>query len=195
MVRAADALEEGRNASRRADLANQLDRTNVDTELERSGRHQRLQVASAQASLDPLAALFGQTSMVGRHHVVAQPLAELMGDALGQTTRVHEHQRGAVLADQRGDAIHHVGELLCRSDRLELAVGQLQRQVEVTPMAHVDHGRRRTIPDQQVTDHVDGPLRRTQADSYWMPLAQRLELTRIGYDAREAADDGAVRSP
>ena len=42
-------------------------------------------------------------------------------------------------------------------------------------MAHVDHGRRRTIPDQQVTDHVDGPLRRTQADSYWMPLAQRLE--------------------
>ena len=53
--------------------------------------------------------------------------------------------RRAVLSDQGGDAIHHVTELLCRRDRLELALGQLQGQVEVTPVTDVNYRRRRTI--------------------------------------------------
>ena len=40
--------------------------------------------------------------------------------------------------DERGDAVEHVAHLLGRGDRLELAVGQLEREVEVAPVAGVD---------------------------------------------------------
>ena len=63
-----------------------------------------------------------------------------------------------VLADQGGDAIQHVTQLLRRGHCLELAFGQLEGQVQVTPMADVDYGRRRTIPHQQVTDHQPAGL-------------------------------------
>ena len=47
-----DALEQRRDAARRADLADQLDRSDVDAELERGGGHERAQVAGAEPVLD-----------------------------------------------------------------------------------------------------------------------------------------------
>ena len=80
--------------------------------------------------------------------VVAQPLAELMGEPLGEPTGVDEHERGVVLADELGDAVEHVAHLLGGRDRFELALGQLEREVEVALVAGVDDrgerdGRRR----------------------------------------------------
>ena len=98
VVGAADPLQERRDAARRADLADQLDRADVDAELERRGGHERAQVAGAQAGLDPVAALLREAAVVRGDDVVAEPLAELVRDALGQPARVDEHQRGAVLA-------------------------------------------------------------------------------------------------
>ncbi len=49
---------------------------------------------------------------MGRHDVIAQPLAELVGEAFRQTAGIHEHQGRMVLADHGGDAIQHIGELL-----------------------------------------------------------------------------------
>ena len=97
VVGAADPLEEGGDAARRADLAHQLDRADVDAELERGGGHQGPQLAGPQARLDPVAAVLGQAAVVGGDHVVAEALAELMGEPLGQPPGVDEHQRGAVL--------------------------------------------------------------------------------------------------
>ena len=141
VVGAADALEEGGDAARRADLAHQLDRADVDAELERRGGDQRLQVARPQARLDPVAAVLRQAAVVRGDDVVAEALAELVREPLGQPAGVDEHERGAVLLHERGDAVEHVAHLLGRRDRLELAVGQLEREVEVALVAGVDDRR------------------------------------------------------
>ena len=144
VVRAADALQERGDAAGRADLAHQLDRADVDAELERRGGDQRLEVAGAQPRLDPVPALLREAAVVRGDDVVAEPLAELVREPLGQPAGVDEHERGAVLADERGDAVEHVGHLLGRRDRFELAVGQLEREVEVALVAGVDdRGQRR----------------------------------------------------
>ena len=112
---------------------------------------------------------------MGGHDVVAQPLAELVGQPFRQAAGVHEHQGGVVLADHDRDAIQHIAELLGGGDRFQFAVRQLERQIEVTPVADIDHRRRRPIAHQQLANHVDRPLRRRQADAHWMPFAERLE--------------------
>ena len=138
VVGAAHALQERGDAARRADLAHQLDRADVDAQLERRGGDERLQLAGAQAGLDPVAALLGEAAVVGGDDVVAQALAELVGEPLGEPAGVDEHERRAVLEHERGDAVEHVAHLLGGGDGLELAVGQLQREVEVALVAGVD---------------------------------------------------------
>ena len=166
MVGAADALQERGDAARRADLADQLDRADVDAELERRGGDQRAQVAGAQAGLDPVAAVLRQAAVVGGHDVVAEALAELVREPLGQPAGVDEHERGAVLRDQRGDAVEHVAHLLGRRDRLELALGQLEREVEVALVAGVDDRGQRAVADEQPADRLDRPLRGREADAH-----------------------------
>ena len=136
--------------------------------------------------LDPVAALLREAAVVGGHHVVAQALAELVGEPLGQPPGVDEHERGAVLGHELGDAVEHVAHLLGRRDRLELAVGQLEGEVEVALVADVDDRRQRPIADQQPADRLDRPLGGRQPDADRPPVAQRLE-------ALEA--EGQVRAP
>ncbi len=113
--------------------------------------------------------------MVGGHHVVAEALAELMGQPLGQPAGVDEHQGGAVLGDQGGDPVEHVRELLGRRHRLQLAVGKLQAQVGVALMADVDDRRQGPVADQQTADGLDRALRGRQADAHRAPVAERLQ--------------------
>ncbi len=68
--------------------------------------------------------------MVRGDDVFAQPLPELVRDPLGQAAGVDEHERRAVLAHVRGDAVEHVGHLLRARDRFELALGQLDREID-----------------------------------------------------------------
>ena len=77
--------------------------------------------------------------------------------------------------DQRGDAVEHVAHLLGRRDRLQLSLGQLEREVEVALVTGVDDrraadGRRRAAG------------RRSRSDAAWprarsggAGVAQRLE--------------------
>ena len=110
--------------------------------------------------------------MVGGHHVVAQPLAELVGEPLGQPPGVDEHERGAVLAHQLGDAVDHVAHLLGRRHGLELALGQLEGQVERRwcPVSTMAHGAGAPAPHSRRGDVLDGPLGGRQADALG-PLA------------------------
>ena len=130
VVRAADALQERGDAARRADLAHELDRPDVDPQLERRGGDERRELAGAQPRLDAMAAVLREAAVVRGDDVFAEPLAELVRDPLREPPRVHEHERRAVLAHVRGDAVEHVGHLLRARDRLELALGQLDREVE-----------------------------------------------------------------
>ena len=66
---------------------------------------------------------------------------------------------------ERGDPVEHVAHLLGRCDRLELAVGQLEREVEVALVAGVDDRRAAArSPTSSRADGLDRPLRRRQAD-------------------------------
>ena len=165
VVGPAHPLEERGDAARRADLAHQLDRADVDAQLERRRGHERPQVARPQPRLDLVAAVLGERSVVGGHHVVAQLLAELVGEPLGQPAGVDEHEGRVVLAHQVGDAVDHVAHLLGRGHGLELALGQLERQVELPLVAGVDDGARRggAGAGQQVGHERDRPLRGRQA--------------------------------
>ena len=126
VVGPADPLQEGGEAARRADLADQLDRPDVDAELERGGRDQRPQVAAAQPGLDPLPAVLGQAAVVRGDQAVAEPLAQLVRDPLGHPPGVDEDERGPVLVHVAGDEVDDLGHLLGRRDRAEL-VGRAAR--------------------------------------------------------------------
>ena len=141
VVGATDALQERGDAARRPDLADELDRADVDAELQRRGGDQRAQVTGAQAGLDPLTPFLRQGPVVRGHDVVAEARAQLVREPLGHAARVDEDQRGAVLSDQRGDAVEDVAHLLGRRDRLELALGELEREVEGALVAGVDDDR------------------------------------------------------
>ena len=138
VVGPADALQERGDRAGRADLAHQLHRADVDPQLERRGGDQRLQLAGPEPGLDAQPAVLGQAPVVGGHHVVAEPLAQLVGQPLGQPAGVDEHDRRAVAGDVLGDAVEHAAHLGVRRQRLELAVGQLDGDVERPPVPGVD---------------------------------------------------------
>ena len=66
VVGPAHPLQERGEAARRADLAHQLDRADVDAQLQRRGGDQGPQVAGPQPRLDPLPPVLGQAAVVRR---------------------------------------------------------------------------------------------------------------------------------
>ena len=103
----------------------QLDRADVDAELERGGRDHDAQVAFLQPLLGAVAALARQAAVVGGDGLGAQPLAQVQRHALDQAARVDEHQRRLVLARQRGDPIVELGPLLVGAHRAQLVLRHL----------------------------------------------------------------------
>ena len=67
MAGAPDALQEARDRARRADLADQVDLADVDAELERGGRHQRLELAVLEPLLGVEPLLLGEAAVVRGH--------------------------------------------------------------------------------------------------------------------------------
>ena len=84
----------------------------VDAELERTGGDAHLQRAVLQALLGGQAARARQAPVVRGDVVLADALAEGVGDALGQPARVDEDERLAVRGDELDDAIVELGPLL-----------------------------------------------------------------------------------
>ncbi len=109
--------------------------------------------------------------MVGRHLILAQPLAQIAGRPLGQAPCVHKDQRGPVLADQLGDPVVDLLPNLARHHRLQRRTRDLDPQVELTAVAFVnDHTAWRPVLAQPVVAHqeaghlLDRPLRRRESD-------------------------------
>jgi hypothetical protein len=74
---AADALQEAGDRARRADLADEVDLADIDAELERGGRDQRLQLPRLEALLGVEPQLLGEAAVMRRERAVAEPLGEL----------------------------------------------------------------------------------------------------------------------
>jgi len=156
-----DALEEGRDRARRAELADEVDLADVDAQLERSRRHQRLELAVLEPLLGVEALLFGEAAMVRGHLIGTDALGQLARHPLGQSAGVDEDQRGAVRRDQLGQALIHLLPDLGRHHRLERRVRKFEGEVAGTAVAGVDDGAvcgggvGRARPHQETRDRLD----------------------------------------
>ena len=135
---APDALQRNRDRSRRAQLHDEIDRTDVDAEFERSGRNDRSQLAVAQTLLDVEAKFAREASMVRHHEAFAETLVEREGDAFAHAAGSDEDQRRAMRADLLGDAIVDLAPHLFARDRTEFVVGNLDPQVHLAAVSDVD---------------------------------------------------------
>src|SRR5688500_1525102 len=104
MARTAHALQEGRDAVGRGDLAYEVDMADVDAELEGRGGDEHLEPPFLEALLRVETRLLGQAAVVRRHVVRAEPLGELVRHALGQAPRVDRYQRRAMRLDKPDQA-------------------------------------------------------------------------------------------
>ena len=199
VVRAADALQERANRPRRAELADELDGSHVDAELEGRRRDERAEVAGAQARLHVAAPCRGQAAVVrgdDERRVVdtqlvwREALGELVGHALGHPARVDEDERRAMLEDVLGDPVENLAHLDRRDRGLELAAGQLDRDVERPRCRAVDN-EGSLAPRGDAAQHrshgLDRALGRGQADALESPAVVGHESVETLQAEREVA--------
>ena len=153
VVGSPDSLQEGGDHTGRAELADHLDRSDVDAELERCSGHECLEIACPKPCLDPTATLRREAPMVGGDHKrgivkaivrAAEPFGQQVGDSFRHPTCVDEDERGLVRHHVTSHSIEHLLELPAGGHRVELIVGQLDRQVESPVPDRIDDHRRRS---------------------------------------------------
>ena len=152
-----DPLQERGDRPRRAELADEIDRADVDAELERGGGDDGPQLAGPRAVPRPR-----RRRSIERlpwwAATISSPseLAEEVGDPLGHPAGVDEDERRAVRLDVLGDQLEDRGQLLVGRDRAELVVGQLDGDVERAPVADVDdRAARRAVCGRAVRARAD----------------------------------------
>src|SRR5204862_418294 len=133
--RAANPLQSYRDGARRADLNNQIDRADVDSEFERCRRDQNFNLSVFELLLRGQAQLAGQTSMMRGNVVFTQPLCQMMRHALDQSARINEHQRRSILLNQSDQAIVNFFPHFVRGNWSKLAALHLDREIE-RPLEH-----------------------------------------------------------
>ena len=103
---------------------------------------------------------------MGRHHGIAQPLAQVSRRAFRHAPRVDEDQRGSMLTGQYGQPVidqlpdsvtHHCFQ----RDRRHF-----QRQVTRPAMAHIDDFAMTIDTDQEISHCLDGFLCRREPDAH-----------------------------
>ena len=112
---------------------------------------------------------------MARHGVLAEQLRQLRRDALGHLARVHEHERGPVLADELGHARVDLLPLLMRADGRKRRGRHLDAEIELTERAGVHQN---TVPagaDEKPADVLERFLRGRQPDALDRPAGERLE--------------------
>ncbi len=77
---------------------------------------------------------------MGRDQVVANALAQVHGEALGETAGVDEDQRRAVLHGQFGEAVVDLAPHFIAGDGAEFRRRDLDGEIELAAMADVDDG-------------------------------------------------------
>ena len=176
MAGTADPLQEGVHRTRRAELADQVDVADVDAQLERAGGDQRLQLARLQALLGLEPVLARQAAVVRGDMLLAEPLGQVAGDALGDATLVDEDERRAVLADQLGEPVVHLVPHLGGHHRGERRARHLDREIALAYVAGIDDRHRLVALPHQEACHVGERLHGgRQADAHRRAFAQRAE--------------------
>src|ERR1700723_2306944 len=105
--------------------------------------------------------------------LVAEPLAQLMRDALGEAARIYDPQRRTMGIHQLHDALENLVPHFVRSNRAELGRGNLHAKIESALVSDVDDYRlgprilRVSIARQETGDLFDRFLCRGKSDSHW----------------------------
>ena len=182
VARTPHALQQGGERSRRAQVANQVDVADVDAEFQR----RRGDDGGERAGFEPLFGiepdLARQRTVVRGGAALAESLREPVGDALGQPSRVDEHDGGAVALDVGGDAVEHLGPVLVRGDGADVLIGHLDGKRHLALVAHVhDRAIGSAVPfssfraDEQAGNFLDRLLRGAQADALEPRIAKGVE--------------------
>ena len=174
MAGPADPLQESGDRTGRADLHDQVDVADVDAQLERRRRHDRLEFARFQLSLRLQPLDRRRASRGGCLDVsLAQLFGQLVREPLGQPPRVDEDQRRAVLLDQLDEPFVNLGPLLVHADAPSSVRGSSIARSSVARVADVDDiaGESRAAAagrvasaDEKAGRPLDRFLRRRQAD-------------------------------
>ncbi|CAJ3327660.1 Uncharacterised protein [Burkholderia pseudomallei] len=176
---APDALQERRDAARRAELADELDVADVDAELERGRGDEQLEFAVLQALLGVEAMFLREAAVVRGDRVRAEPVRQMAGRALGHPARVDEHERRAVRGGQLRDAIVEALPHVVRHHGPERHGRQFQREIARARVAGVDDRaiERRVVAaaDEKARDRLDRLLRRGQPDARQLAADERVE--------------------
>ena len=169
MVRGApDALQRDREAARRLELDDEVDRAHVDAELERGRGHRAADISALQLLLGREPHRPRQRAVVRHHLVLAQPLPERVRNPLHLTPRVGEDERGLVLPDQLRDAVVHLLALLLRGHRRQLVARHFDEDVQRPPRPALDDGAGPSAGE-ETADLLDRPLRRRQSHPHAPP--------------------------
>ena len=110
----------------------------VDAELERRGRHQRLQAARAQPVLGVQARFLREAAVVRGNRLFAQAVGEPGRQAFGHPARVDEDEGGLVGLDRLRQPLVDLRPDLVRHDRFHGRRRHLDRQIHGPPVALVN---------------------------------------------------------
>ena len=177
---APDALEEGADPARRTDLADQIDRADVDPQLKRGRGHDGAQIARFEPLLHLMAAFLGEAAVMARDMLLADSLGQAVGDPLGEGARVDENQRRAVLLDQLAQTVVDAVPQVVSGDRGQRYVGRLDPQLELALMAEVEDlavagGAVVVQAGQERGDLIHRLLGRGESDAHGPPLGDAIQ--------------------
>ena len=135
---AADPLQERCDRARRADLAHEIDLSDVDAEFERGGGDQRLQFPALEPLLGVEPLLLGEAAVMCGHRLLPEEFGQGPRDPLRQPPCIDEDQGGVVLLNQCGEAFVELRQHLVRHHRFQRRVGNFNREVARALVTDVD---------------------------------------------------------
>src|SRR6266481_428686 len=149
-------------------MADQIDKANVYSQLQRSRGHQSLNLAVFQPGLCIQTQLARQAAVMCGYGLLAQTLRQIEGDTLSQAARVDEDQGRAVLPHQFGDTVIDFVPQFVAGNGTKFLSGDFNREVERAFVPHVDHHRIRTaIAGKKMCDGLNWFLRSRETDADW----------------------------
>ena len=160
---------------RRAELADQIDVTDIDAQFERRGRDEGAQLTALQALFRVETALLGQAAMVRCHRIFAETLAQVPRDAFGQTACIDEHQRRPMRAHEVRNRVVVLRPDLIGHHRFERRLRDRKLQVHRATMPFVDDRAVVIAADEITGDRLNRALRGRQADALHGPLGNRAQ--------------------
>ncbi|SAK95147.1 hypothetical protein AWB82_06876 [Caballeronia glebae] len=185
MPGAPDALQKRADRTGRADLADEIDIADIDAQLKRRRGDQHAQFAALQALLRVQTMLAREAAVMRGDRFLAEPLGQMPRRALGHAARVHEDERGAMLPGKLRETVVDALPRVVGHDRFERHRRDVEREIALADVAHVDDLARLVFTDEKLRDEFDRLLRRRQTNAH-RPLSARFLAERVEPRERQA---------